>query len=139
MRDKASQPGFPQDDEFSLMQGCGGCANLDFWYDSQFVQNETTNQCRDSLRSTYLLEHTPVLPGTSTYTVYVGNTAVQIGAASMDGKMNFDKIGNPEFYVEGGDINHTTGEVTVRWNKIPPANFLVMSYEYNLETQWSDQ
>ena len=120
------------------MQGCGGCANLDLWYDSQFVQNETTNHCRGGIRSTFLLEKTPLLDNTLTCTVYVGTTAVQVGYLK-DGGMHFDKIGNPEYFAEAGNANLNTGEVTLRWNKEPPQNCLVVSYEYNLETQWSDQ
>lgn len=36
-------------------------------------------------------------------------------------------------------INVTTGEITLRFNKLPPENRLVISYEYNLEVQFSDQ
>lgn len=129
---------FPGDDANSLMQMAGyGDCNLDFYYDSQFVQNENTN-VTSGLRCKYLLEHTPVMQMTATFTVYVGNIAVQIGY-DKNGSLCFDKIGNPPAFVVEGDMNYTTGEVCVRFNKPVENAKLVISYEYNLETQITDQ
>lgn len=136
---KVPKPGFPQDDEFSLQQMAGECGNLDCWYDHQFIQNETTNTCRGGIRSTFQMEHTPVDPGTMTFTVYDGIRAIQTGFVKSTGECEFQKIGNPEVYAVAGNLNHATGEVCVRFNKEPGSNCLVASYEYNLETQFSDQ
>ena len=134
------QRGFPQDDEFSMMQGDlhGGCCNLDIWYTSQFVQNETTNVCR-GIRAHYQLEKTPILPGTMTFTVYVGTEAVQVGYVTQSGQVNFDKKGKPEFYAEEGSINVVTGEMFLRFNKEVADSRLVVSYEYDMERDHIDQ
>lgn len=131
----ADKQGFPGDDANSLMQRADGTANLDIFYSSQFVQNETTNT--DAGAGTAVtydpLEHTPVLAGTVTGTVYDGTTAVQTFVVSASGTFTFNAIGSPAAFATGGSIDLTTGEVSLTWNSAPGDNHVVLSYEYNME------
>src|SRR5271156_792156 len=70
--------GFPADDINSLQQLADGTANLNIFYSSQFVQNESTNVDPGAIvTAAYApLEHTPVLAGTLTGTVFVGASQV---------------------------------------------------------------
>ena len=65
--------GFPTDDEFSLMQGDGGCANLDIWYANQYIENETHLNLLSNMfygEHEYIVtEYTPVLLGTIVGTI----------------------------------------------------------------------
>jgi hypothetical protein len=139
--------GFPGDDANTLMQLADGTANLDIFYTHQFVQNESTNvDAGLSTVSAYSpLEHTPVLAGTVTGTVYVASTAVQTFVISSGGTFTFTAIGSPATYVNCGgsasgtatsaSLNLTTGEVVWTWNLAAAANHAVLSYEYNMECQ----
>ena len=131
----ADKLGFPGDDANSLMQRADGTANLDIFYSSQFVQNETSNTDAGSGTSvTYdPVEHTPVLAGTVTGTVYDGTVAVQTFVVSASGTFTFTDIGSPAAKATGGSIDLTTGEVSLTWNSAPGDNHVVMSYEYNME------
>jgi hypothetical protein len=127
--------GFPGDDVNSLMQTADGTANLDVYYSSQFVQNESTNTDPGAiLTAAYApTEHTPVIPGTVTGTVYDGSVAVQTFTVSAAGSFTFTLLGAYSTFATGGTINYTTGEVTLTWNAAPGANHVVASYEYNME------
>jgi hypothetical protein len=139
--------GFPGDDANSLMQRADGTANLDIFFTHQFVQNESTSTDAGAVTTaTYApLEHTPVLAGTMTGTVYVGSTAVQTYVVSSTGVFTFTAIGSPTVFanttggtatgtgVAGTTLNVTTGEMTVVFNSAPSSNHLVLSYEYNME------
>jgi hypothetical protein len=127
--------GFPGDDANSLMQKADGTANLDIFYSHQFVQNErtSTDAGADTTSVFSPLEHTPILAGTVTGTIYKGATAVQTFSVSSGGAFSFTAIGNPEDFVQAGTVNVTTGEITLTWNNNPGTNNLVLSYEANLE------
>ena len=127
--------GFPGDDANSLMQKADGTANLDIFYSHQFVQNETssTDAGGDTTSVFSPLEHTPILAGTVTGTIYKGATAVQTFSVSSGGAFSFTAIGNPTDFVQAGTVNVTSGEITLTWNNAPGANNLVLSYEANLE------
>jgi len=139
--------GFPGDDANSLMQRADGTANLDIFYTHQFVQNESTStDAGGDVTATYSpLEHTPILAGTVTGTVYVGSTAVQTFVVSSAGVFTFTGIGSPSVFantgggtptgtgVAGTTLNTTTGEMTLVFNSAPSANHVVLSYEYNME------
>lgn len=136
--------GFPGDDANSLMQTADGTANLDIYYSHQYVQNESTNTDAGTLvTSTYApLEHTPILGGTVTGTVYVGSTAVQTFVVSSAGVFTFTNINSPAVYARptGSTLNTSTGELVLTWwdgasNTAPGANHVVISYEYNMECQ----
>jgi len=131
----ADKLGFPGDDANSLMQRADGTANLDIFYSSQFVQNETSNTDAGAGTSvTYdPVEHTPIFAGTITGTVYDGTTAVQTFVVSAGGTFTFTDIGSPATKATGGSVNLTTGEVSLTWNAAPGDNHVVMSYEYNME------
>lgn len=127
--------GFPGDDANSLMQKADGTANLDIFYSHQFVQNErsSTDAGADTTSVFSPLEHTPILAGTVTGTIYKGATAVQTFSVSSGGAFSFTAIGNPTDFVQAGTVNVTSGEITLTWNNNPGANNLVLSYEANLE------
>jgi hypothetical protein len=137
--------GFPGDDANSLMQRADGTANLDIWYSSQFVQNESTTTDAGSLTtSTFApLEKTPILSGTVTGTVYLGGTAIQTFTVSSAGNFTFTNIGSPSVYANptGSSLNTNTGEMVLAWwngssaTAAGAANYVVTSYEYNMECQ----
>src|SRR3972149_8500788 len=66
------QAGFPTDDAVSLQQLASGDANLSIFYSSQFIQNETSStDAGGDVTSVYdVVEHSPILAGTLTGTVY---------------------------------------------------------------------
>lgn len=135
--------GFPGDDRNSMMQLASGDANLDIFYSHQFIQNETTNTDigDDNVSEFAPLEHTPVIAGTITGTLYDGGTAIQTFTVSEGGSFTFTDIGTPttKGVSAGSSVNVTTGEVTIMWNSNgggiphPGDNYVVMSYEYNME------
>ena len=129
--------GFPGDDANSLMQLASGDANLDIFYSHQFIQNETSStSAGGGVLSTFSpLEHTPVLAGTVTGTVY--DAAVAVGTFTIDesGTSTVTDIGSPSPTADSVSLNNTTGEMTVTWSSDPGANHVVLSYEYNLECQ----
>jgi len=138
IRGASNNSGFPGDDANSLQQLASGDGNLDIFYSHQFIQNETssTDAGGDTLSVFSPLEHTPVLAGTITGTIYDGTTAVYTFTVSENGNSTVVAIGSPAVTITGGNpvtVNLTTGEVTVTWDADPGANHVVMSYEYNME------
>ena len=127
--------GYPGDDANTLMQRADGSANLDIWYTSQFIQNEATSTDLGTTTSSVYspLEHTPVLAGSITGTVYVGAVAIQTFTVSSTGTFVFSPIGAPANTATAGTINLTTGEIGLTWSGAPGANNVVLSYEYNME------
>ena len=127
--------GFPGDDANSLQQLASGDGNLDIMYSSQVVENETTSvdDGADTLSVYSPLEHTPLLPGTITGTVYDGTDAVQNFIVDQSGNFNFNDIGAPSAKVTSAALDLTTGEMNFTWNTAPGENHVVMSYEYNME------
>lgn len=136
-RGASNNGGFPGDDANSLMQTADGTANLDMFYTHQFIQNETTTtDAGGSVTAAYApLEHTPVMPGTVTGTVYDGTTAVQTFVVSSSNTFTFSAIGSPAAYATAGSLNNNTGELVLTWNTAAGANHVVLSYEYNMECQ----
>lgn len=141
MRGASLQGGYPSDDSTSLQQLASGDGNLNIFYTSQFIQNElssTNPGGANNWSSTFApLEHTPVLPGTITGTLYDGSTAVQTFVISSAGTFTFTDIGNPtvKAITSGSSIDLETGEITVQWNGggDPGENHMICSYEYNME------
>jgi hypothetical protein len=129
--------GFPGDDANSLMQRADGTANLDIWYTHQFIQGEATSVDDGAdVSATYApLEHTPILAGTVTGTVYDGSTAVQTFVVSSAGAFTFADVGAPVNKATAGSLNNNTGELSLTWNNAPGANHVVINYEYNMECQ----
>jgi hypothetical protein len=134
-RGASNNSGFPGDDANSLMQLADGTANLDVFYSSQFVQNETTSTDAGADTTSVFspFEHTPVLAGTVTGTVYDGATAIQTFVISSAGSFTFSDIGSPSPKATGGSLNLNTGELQLTWNGNPGNNSCVVSYEYNME------
>jgi hypothetical protein len=131
----ANNQGFPGDDANSLMQRASGDANLDMFYSSQFIQNETssTDNGADVTSVFSPVEHTPVIGGTVTGTVYDGSVAVQTFTVSESGTFTFSDINTPSTKVTSGVLNLTTGELSLTWNNAPGENHVVLNYEYNME------
>lgn len=135
----ASKSGFPGDDANSLMQLADGTANLDIFYSSQFVQNETVEDAGAAASVTYsALEHTPILSGTVTGTVYDGS-AVAVQNFTVSGStLVFTPIGAPTDKIDSATIDLTTGVITASWvdgsgAAAPGPHKLVVNYEYNME------
>lgn len=127
--------GYPSDDSTSLQQLASGDGNLDIYYTHQFIQNETSSTDAGLVAtSNYApLEHTPVLAGTMTGTVYIGAVAVQTFVVAESGVFSFTAIGVPATFATGGTLDLVTGQISLTWNGAPTANNIVVSYEYNLE------
>lgn len=103
----------------------------------QFVQNETTWDIVIDKKTIHQLTHTPVIPGTTTGTIYHGNDGIQTFVINSDRKFTFANIGKPEVKVVSGSIKECIGEITFEWNNAPEECHLVVSYEYesSLDTQ----
>jgi len=129
----ANKSGFPSDDANSLQQLASGDANLSVYYSHQFVENEASSTDAGGTSTSVTLEHTPILGGTVTGTVYDGTVAVQTFVVSESGAFTFHDIGTPSAKVTGATLNLTTGEMALTWNSDPGANHVVASYEYNME------
>ena len=133
--------GFPGDDANSLMQTADGTANLNMWYSSQFIENEKTSFAPTTgLAQTVTfapLEHTPVYPGTLTGTVYssTGQAVATFSTADPSGLMTFSNLGATTYIAAtgAGQLNATTGEITVTTTLALDSGWIVCSYEYNME------
>lgn len=145
-RGASNNGGFPGDDANTLMQTADGTANLDIFYSHQQIQNETTStDAGTTSTATYApLEHTPVLAGTVTGTVFVGSTAIQTFTVTAGGTFTFTTVSSstPAVYARatGSSLNNNTGELVLAfWDgsaaAAPGANHVVISYEYNMECQ----
>ena len=135
MRGANLNAGFPSDDSTSLQQLASGDANLEIFYSHQFIQNETSSTAAGDTKTTVFapLEHTPILAGTLTGTLYDGGVAAHTFTVNASGVFTFTAIGSP-VTVSSGSVDLATGEVTITWNSAAPGpcNF-VCSYEYNME------
>jgi hypothetical protein len=129
----ATKAGFPGDDANSLQQLASGDANLSVYYSHQFVENESSPTDAGGTSTSFTVEHTPVLAGTVTGTIYDGSTAVQTFVVSESGAFTFSEIGTPAAKVTSATLDLTTGEVALTWNSDPGENHAVVSYEYNME------
>lgn len=127
--------GYPADDATSLQQLASGDGNLEVFYTHQFVQNETSStDAGGDTSSVYApFEHTPILAGTMTGTVYDGSTAVQTFVVAESGTFTFTDIGTPAAKATAGTLDLVTGEMTLTWDNDPGENHVVVSYEYNME------
>ena len=99
------------------------------------MQNETTSTDPGAIATAVYapLEHTPILPGTVTGTVYDGGVAIQTYTVSAGGSFTFNNlVSGLTTYAQSGTLNLNTGEMTVTWNTAPGPNNLVTSYEYNM-------
>ncbi len=130
-----SAQGYPYDDAASLQHKTSGDTNIDRFYTHQFVENETSStDAGGDVTSIYEpLEHTPVLPGTLTGTIYDGAVAIQTFTVAESGTFTFTDIGSPSPKVTSGTLDETTGEVRLTWGAAPGANHVVFSYDYNME------
>ena len=134
--------GFPADDANSLMQRASGDANLDMYYSSQFVQNETISNAGGAAVLSYVMQHTPVLAGTVTGSIYDTSQSATVPvynmAISSAGAFTISAGGQAPNQTltaanTNGTFNAATGEFTLVWNADPGANTVVVNYEYNME------
>jgi hypothetical protein len=137
IRGASNNNGFPGDDVNSLQQLASGDANLDIFYSSQFVQNESTSAVPapvSGVANYGALEHTPVLAGTVTGTVYYNGAAVQTFVVSSAGAFTFSTI-TGTILATAGSLNLSTGELALTWNGLAAgaSSYCVVSYEYNME------
>lgn len=129
----ATKSGFPTDDANSLQQLASGDANLSVYYSHQFVENESHSDVGGGTSVSVTLEHTPVISGTMTGTVYDGGTAIQTFVVAQNGTFTFTDVGTPSPKVTGGTLDATTGEMELTWGADPGPNSVTVSYEYNME------
>ena len=138
IRGASNNGGFPGDDANSLQQLASGDANLDIFYSSQFIQNESTTTvpapAGGGVANYGALEHTPVLAGTVTGTVYNNGVAVQTFVVSSTGGFTFSTI-TGGVLATSGTLNLNTGELALTWNASAAgaASYCVVNYEYNME------
>jgi hypothetical protein len=139
VRGATNNAGFPGDDVNSLQQLASGDANLNIYYSHQMIENETTSTDAgghaDFVSVFSPLEHTPILAGTVTGTIYDGATAVYTFVIDENGVSTVTAIGAPAVTITGNAValDHTTGEMTITWDADPGANHAIVSYEYNME------
>lgn len=138
--------GFPADDPYTLMQRASGDANLDIWYSSQVVSQETTSSDAGVNTTAVFapLEKTPILPGTVTGTIYVGGTAIQTFIVPQSGTFSFSTVGAPAVKAKTGVLDVTTGDLSLNFvltadNTTPTAPgdtvYCIVNYEMNMECQ----
>ncbi len=129
----ATKAGFPADDANSMQQLASGDANLSVYYSHQFVENETQEDAGGAAVVNHVLEHTPVLAGTLTGTVYDGATAIATFVVDENGAATITDIGTPAVTADAVALNLTTGALDITFSADPGANSVVASYEYNME------
>jgi hypothetical protein len=126
-----------EDDLLSLQALANGSSTLDLIYDWQFVQNEV---CRGDPYHVKL-SHTPIGPGTMTGTVYQDDHAIQTFVFKSDGGIVLQRLDVPKHVHPGrvvdGRLNLQTGEIKFSWYGKPQRAYFVISYEYNIECQYS--
>lgn len=131
--------GYPGDDINSLQQRASGDVNLDIYYTSEFVQNETGSTDGGTTSSSVFspLEHTPVIAGSMTGTLYKDGDPIQTFTVSEAGSFVFSDLGTisgGKGQTSGSSIDVTTGVVTIGWTTAPSAeNYAVFNYSYNME------
>jgi hypothetical protein len=137
MRGASTTQGFPTDDAVSMQQRASGDANLNVFYSSQVVDDETKagSPTSSGATKTYTLEHTPIIAGTITGTLYNGSTAVQTFVVGANGSVTFTDIGSPspKGQTSGSSVNLTTGVLTIEWTGSVTVTSVVVDYEYNME------
>ena len=138
IRGASNNGGFPGDDVNSLQQRASGDANLDIFYSSQFIQNEATSTlARVVSAATNFgnLEHTPILAGTVTGTVYYNGAAAQTFTVNSSSVFVFTTITTAYAQASGSSLNLTTGELVLQQTATAGTGdmYVVISYEYNME------
>ena len=112
-----------------------GGFSLDFYNESQFVQNETIlplsswNITLFGYANVFQIKHIPFMPDSLTGTVYVQNTPVQTFVFSTKG-CSITNIGNPDTLAVTINAIHSNGYLEIFWNKDPIECHIVVSYEY---------
>jgi hypothetical protein len=131
-----SKGGFPQDDEFSIQQGCPCDVNLDMYYTHQFMQNETVRPSAinvmptNEYEVTYKLEKDKILRGSTVGTIFVGSYGDQTFEVDDCGNMSFKNWNNTTSSAIAGKMDSDNGLIKLIWNGVPLSTFLVVCYEY---------
>ena len=121
------------DDANSLQQLADGTGNLDIYYSSQFVQNESHTDAGATTNFTFVAEHTPILAGTMTGTIYDNGVAIQTFNFDTSGNFNATDIGTVTDKAVNGSIDNSTGLITFTMNNALGASSVVLNYQYNME------
>ncbi len=135
--------GFPQDDEFSLQQGCANdCTYLDRYFDYQYVQCEEAfpSNIKDYAspkrlifyESCFQLKNTPILGGSLTGTILIDNIPVQTFVESSSGGFQFQSEKDSPLFVTQGILIRKIGQLYLTWKSPPPEHKLVVNYEYKI-------
>jgi hypothetical protein len=141
--------GFPGDDQYTLMQRASGDANLDIWYSSQVISQETTSSDPGTAPTVKFapLEKTPILPGTVNGTVYCGGSALATFVVPQNPSSAWSITsvnGTATQKLYSGTLNVTTGEMTLNFTTTTTPTTLwapgavvyaIVNYEYNMECQ----
>ncbi len=121
--------------------------NLDIFYNHQFVQNESTNSDSgigadiipiEPIGANWIsnynpLEHTPILEGTVTGSVFHGENHIQSFTIDTEGTFTFKDMTDYRLTVKAisGKIDWITGQLSLEWNfAIIGLNYAQVSYEY---------
>jgi hypothetical protein len=123
---------------FGFPEGCCNAPfNLDIFYSHQFVANETTDHVIGDFNETvHILQKQPVLKGTLVGTVYRGTSPIQTFCADYEGNLKFTDVGRPVIKVVRGGLSPEQGRISLLWNTEPGSCHLVVSYEYNIQTDY---
>lgn len=108
--------------------------DLSIWYTHQFIQNEQT-QIRSGARekSRFKLAHLPVLAGSVTATVYRKDEAIQTLQINSEGVYEFNSLKNSNVKAVSGKFSPNNGAIEISWNEPPGENYLLVSYEYEMD------
>lgn len=136
----ANKTGFPLDDAYSLGSGS---ANLDIFYNSQYVQGETLQVLDNYCGCTsYQAIHTPIVPGTVSGIVAFNELNGYSFSVDSLGVFNFKRLGvnddpnNLNLYYDevysSSTLDLNTGVLKLDWHSTNSPKVTV-NYEYNME------
>lgn len=136
--------GFTMNDEYSLMQYSSASANLDFFYNNQFVSNEILEIYKNEIIgntgcTTYLTSYTPILDGSMTGIIEFDEANGYSFIVNSNGIFDFKRLNAKEdnltlYYDEVYDscsLNLNTGELKIDWHSSHTPKVTV-SYEYKI-------
>lgn len=127
------QPGFPQDDEFSLIQHCGPADTLDTYYNYQFIQGETLSVSATCGRNViYRTKYAKMLNGATSGMIYLEGKAIQTFVLLIDDTLKIDKdLVESETRVVSGKILCKSGTLVLEWSEQPGNHKIVIDYEHS--------
>lgn len=127
---------YPKDATVALQQKAGGDWNLDIGPDQIFIQNEVMHTVSgDTPYSWFVTEQAPVLSGTLTGTVYLGNVPIHTFIEETEGVIRIYDLCDPSVRTTDVSIDYVTGELGLSWSEAPGPHHCVINYEYSTECQ----